>query len=55
MADLDVLLGLAEGAQQYQYCRPVLDNSMTLRIVNGRHPVIEQNVSGDVFVPMTPF
>ena len=32
MADLDVLLGLAEGAQQYRYCRPVLDNSMTLRI-----------------------
>ena len=55
MADLDVLLGLAEGAQQYQYCRPVLDNSMTLRIVNGRHPVIEQNVSGDVFVPNDAF
>lgn len=55
MADLDVLLGLAEGAQQYRYCRPVLDNSMTLRIVNGRHPVIEQNVSGDVFVPNDAF
>ena len=55
MADLDVLLGLAEGAQQYRYCRPILDNSMTLRIVNGRHPVIEQNVSGDVFVPNDAF
>ena len=51
----NVLLGLAEGAQQYRYCRPVLDNSMTLRIVNGRHPVIEQNVSGDVFVPNDAF
>ena len=28
---------------------------MTLRIVNGRHPVIEQNVSGDVFVPNDAF
>lgn len=46
---------LDEGAQQYRYCRPVLDNSMTLRIVNGRHPVIEQNVSGDVFVPNDAF
>ena len=55
MADLDVLLGLAEGAQQYRYCRPVLDNSMTLHIVNGRHPVIEQNVSGDAFVPNDAF
>lgn len=55
MAELDVLLGLADGAQQFQYCRPVLDNSMTLRIVNGRHPVIEQNVSGDVFVPNDAF
>ncbi len=51
MAELDVLLGLAEVAQQYQYCRPVLDDGMTLKIVNGRHPVIEQSLNGDVFVP----
>lgn len=51
MADLDVLLGLAECAQQQRYCRPVLDDSMTLHIVNGRHPVIEQSLSGGAFVP----
>ena len=55
MADLDVLLGLAEGAQQYRYCRPVLDSSMTLRIVNGRHPVIEQMFPAMCSFPMTPF
>lgn len=48
-------MGLAEIAQQYQYCRPVLDDSMTLHIVNGRHPVIEQSLSGDVFVPNDSF
>ena len=52
---IDDIQMTAEGAQQYRYCRPVLDNSMTLRIVNGRHPVIEQNVSGDVFVPNDAF
>ncbi len=51
LAELDVLLGLAEVAQQYQYCRPVLSEDMTLKIVNGRHPVIEQSLNGDVFVP----
>ena len=27
---------------------------MTLHIVNGRHPVIEQSLSGDVFVRTIP-
>lgn len=55
MSDLDVLLGLAECAQQYQYCRPVLDDSLILRIVNGRHPVIEQSLSDHSFVPNDAF
>lgn len=51
LADLDVLLGLAECARQYGYCRPVLDESLTLRIVDGRHPVIERTLPDQSFVP----
>lgn len=51
LADLDVLLGLAECARQHGYCRPVVDGSLTLHIVNGRHPVIEQALKDQSFVP----
>ena len=51
VAEVDVLLSLAETAQRYRYCRPVLDESRVLHIVNGRHPVIEQVLQGNSFVP----
>ena len=51
LAEIDVLLSLAETAQRYNYCRPVLDNSRVLLIQNGRHPVIEQVQTDISFVP----
>ena len=51
LAQLDVLLSLAETAQRFNYCRPVLDDSRKLLIVNGRHPVIEQVQRDSSFVP----
>ncbi len=51
LASLDVLLGLAEIAQRNRYCRPVLEHSRRLRLINGRHPVIEQSLSDQSFVP----
>lgn len=51
LAEIDVLLSLAETAQKYRYCRPVLDMSRTLTITNGRHPVIEQVQTDSAFVP----
>ncbi len=51
VAELDVLLALAEKAQLHRYCRPELDESRDLRIVNGRHPVIEQAQANVSFVP----
>lgn len=51
LAEVDVLLSLAETAQKYRYCRPELDNSRVLHIVNGRHPVIEQTQADISFVP----
>ena len=51
LAEIDVLLSLAETAQRYNYCRPVLDDSRVLLIQNGRHPVIEQVQTDISFVP----
>ena len=51
LATLDVLLGLAETAQLFQHSRPVLDGSTQLSIVEGRHPVLEQTLVDEKFVP----
>lgn len=51
LAEVDVLLSLAETAQRHNYCRPVLDDSRVLHIRNGRHPVIEQVQTDISFVP----
>jgi len=42
LAELDVLSGWAELAREWDYCRPELDESETLEIIEGRHPVVEQ-------------
>ena len=51
VALLDVLTGLAEAAALNRYIKPVLDDSGTLMIREGRHPVIEQLNSDLNFVP----
>jgi DNA mismatch repair protein MutS len=42
LAELDVLAGWALLAREWDYCRPTLDDSDTLEIIEGRHPVVEQ-------------
>jgi DNA mismatch repair protein MutS len=42
LAEVDVLASMAHMAALRNYCRPVLDESGDLEIVEGRHPVIEQ-------------
>ena len=51
LATLDVLISFAETAQLYQHTRPVLDESRHLQIVEGRHPVLEQTLVEENFVP----
>ena len=41
---LDCLLSFASIAKEYNYIRPILDDSDTLDIKEGRHPVIEQEL-----------
>ncbi len=51
LAEVDVLCGLAETARLYNYCRPLLNQSLNLHIKDGRHPVVDQNLTDEKFVP----
>src|SRR5713226_8215919 len=51
IAVLDVLCGLAETARLFNYCRPALNDSLRLAIRDGRHPVLDQNLVEEKFVP----
>ena len=52
LAKLDVLAGFAEQAVDRHYCRPVVDDSLSLDIKAGRHPVIETLMpAGEEYVP----
>ena len=49
LATLDCLASLAHVAALDNYVRPVVDESRRLRIVDGRHPVVEKSVEN--FIP----
>jgi DNA mismatch repair protein MutS len=51
MATVDVLASLAETARLFNYTRPTLSESRDLFIRDGRHPVLDQNLTGERFVP----
>jgi DNA mismatch repair protein MutS len=51
LAQLDVLGAFAEAARLYNYCRPEIGSDGGLFIREGRHPVLEQNLSEERFVP----
>jgi DNA mismatch repair protein MutS len=51
IGELDATLSLADRALAAGYCRPVVDDSDILEIVDGRHPVIEQLPDAEPFVP----
>lgn len=51
LAEIDILCSLAEAAERYGYCRPILNENDRLRITEGRHPVLERAGLVDRFVP----
>jgi DNA mismatch repair protein MutS len=51
IAVLDVLCALAETARLFRYCRPELNDSLRLVIKDGRHPVLDQSLVDEKFVP----
>lgn len=57
VAQLDCLLSFGKIAIENNYCKPTIDNTKTIDIKEGRHPVIEQNlpigeeyISNDVYL-----
>jgi DNA mismatch repair protein MutS len=51
LAQLDVLASFAETGRLHSYCRPVIADDGLLKIRDGRHPVLEQNLADERFVP----
>jgi DNA mismatch repair protein MutS len=51
LAQLDVLGAFAETTRLFDYCCPEIGDSGVLRIRDGRHPVLEQNLAEERFVP----
>ena len=52
LAQIDCLLSFAKVAEEHHYVRPVVDDSETIDIKQGRHPVIETELPvGEKYVP----
>ena len=51
LAQLDVLASFAETARLHNYCRPQISDEGVLQIRDGRHPVLEQHLIEERFVP----
>ena len=51
LGTLDCLMSFAEVAAQYRYVRPVMTDDRRIVIRDGRHPVVERLLSGELFVP----
>jgi len=51
LAQIDVFSALAEAAELLGYTRPELNESNLLEIKGGRHPVVENQIRRDRFIP----
>lgn len=51
IAQLDLYASFAYLAYHNDYCKPVISNQKLLKIVNGRHPVVEKLVETGGYVP----
>jgi DNA mismatch repair protein MutS len=51
IATLDVIAAFAETARLFGYCRPELTVAARLQICDGRHPVLDQSLVEEKFVP----
>ncbi len=51
VGEWDLLASFAHRARVGRYIRPTIDAGDTLHIVDGRHPVVEQFLEGESFVP----
>ena len=54
-AVIDVICSLSSAAKEYEWTRPIVDNSDILQIKDGRHPIIEAASNLNSFVPNDTF
>jgi len=51
LANLDVVSALAELARRNDYCRPVIADDKRIDVEEGRHPVVEEMLEDEQFIP----
>ena len=51
LAGIDALVSLAEAAAKYNYIRPRVLEDESMRIIGGRHPVLDASMQQERFVP----
>src|SRR5256886_920051 len=51
IAVLDAICALTETARLFRYCRPALNETLRLVIKDGRHPVLDQTLVEEKFLP----
>ena len=51
LSSLDVICSFAEIALKNDYVKPIINDGDVINIKNGRHPVIEQSLPGEIFTP----
>jgi DNA mismatch repair protein MutS len=51
IAAIDALAALAEVARLFGYCRPAISSERRIHIRDGRHPVLDQKLTEEKFVP----
>ncbi len=51
LGELDVLVGFSEAAKKRGYCKPLMAETGTLNLQEGRHPVVETLLAPGQFVP----
>jgi DNA mismatch repair protein MutS len=51
LAEIDVFSSLSETAMRHNYVRPQLSEGAAIVIKDGRHPVVEQNLPENAFIP----
>ena len=51
LAQLDVFAALADVALLHRYVRPTVDDGPAIKIMGGRHPVVELTLTDEPFVP----
>ena len=50
-ANVDCFHSMAQAAEEYRYVRPVVDDTLTISITEGRHPVIERRLpAGEPYI-----